>query len=71
LIAEGPTDRDQIIDTHDRVERLRAACGTSSATATKNVNRTAIYDASRKRGEDHLLASFEVRDLIDFTMTGK
>lgn len=74
LIDEGLAQRDQIIDTPERVKRLARGMWNAwneFGDRTENVNRAAIYNASRGRGESHLVASFEARDLMDFTMTGK
>jgi len=39
-------------------------------TRLENVNRAALYDKLRKEGKSHLEASFEARDLMDFSNTG-
>nr|MBS3723992.1 hypothetical protein [Delftia sp. PE138] len=38
---------------------------------TENVNRTALYERLRAKGLSHAEASFQARDLMDFSMSGK
>lgn len=38
---------------------------------TENVNRTALYERLRTKGLSHVEASFQARDLMDFSMSGK
>ena len=36
----------------------------------ENVNRAALYEQLRKQGKSHLYASFQARDLLDFSQSG-
>ncbi len=36
----------------------------------ENVNRAALYEQLRQRGKSHLYASFQARDLLDFSQSG-
>lgn len=74
LIREKIADDGQILDTP---EKLKAALGTAwrwwneVGDRSETINRSAVYERARARGASHLEASYEARDLLDFTMSGK
>lgn len=73
LINMGVKDAD-IFDTPEKVKNgLRAAWDWWDRVGDRSetVNRAAIYKNAIKAGKSHLEASYEARDLMDFTMSGK
>jgi len=72
LIAKGVKESD-ILDTPDKIKaglsklfEKYEELGNKSEAA----NRMALYNQLRERGLSHLQASFEARDLMDFSMQG-
>lgn len=73
LIKMGVKDAD-ILDTGEKIAgALRSMWDWWDRTGDRaeTVNRSAIYQNAIKAGKTHLEASYEARDLMDFTMAGK
>lgn len=73
LIEMGIDDA-QILGTPERAKNaLRAAWDwwADVGDRSETINRSAVYERARARGATHLEASYEARDLMDFTMGGK
>lgn len=73
LIRAG-IDEGQILDTPAKAKKaLHEAWRWYQETGDRgeSVNRAVIYDRARAAGKSHLEASYEARDLLDFTMGGK
>ncbi len=73
LIEMGIDDA-QILGTPERAKNaLRAAWDwwNDVGDRSETINRSAVYERARARGATHLEASYEARDLMDFTMGGK
>ncbi len=67
---------DTILNSPDKIARLwdamRGAWDRYEEVGDRleNANRAALYDQLRKQGKSHLYASFQARDLMDFSQTG-
>lgn len=73
LIATG-VNPDQILDTPTKLKRgVQAAFQWWQDVGDRGetVNRAVIYERAIQSGKNHLQASYEARDLIDFTAGGK
>jgi len=73
LIEMGIEDS-QILDTQDKIANaLHAAFDwwKEVGDRSETINRAAVYQNAIKAGKSHLEASFEARDLLDFTAGGK
>lgn len=73
LIATG-VNPDQILDTATKLKRgVQAAFQWWQDVGDRGetVNRAVIYERAIQAGKNHLQASYEARDLIDFTAGGK
>lgn len=73
LIATG-VNPDQILDTATKLKRgVQAAFQwwQDIGDRGETVNRAVIYERAIQAGKNHLQASYEARDLIDFTAGGK
>ncbi|MFC4819202.1 LPD38 domain-containing protein [Dokdonella ginsengisoli] len=73
LIASG-VDESRILDSSAKIKKaLREAWHSYQELGDRgeSVNRAAIYERARAAGKSHLEASYEARDLLDFTMAGK
>jgi hypothetical protein len=73
LIKMGVKDAD-ILTTPEKVKNaMRSAWDWWDRVGDRSetVNRAAIYENAIKAGKSHLEASYEARDLMDFTMSGK
>lgn len=72
LIEKG-IDRDTILDTPDRIKKgLRMAWEKYQdwGNASEAANRLALYKQLRDKGLSHLEATYQARDLLDFSMQG-
>lgn len=72
LIANGVKESD-ILDTPDKIKDGLAklfAKYEDLGNKSEAANRMALYNQLRERGLTHLQASFEARDLMDFSMQG-
>ena len=73
LVDKG-VDVGTILDTPEKVKgKLQAALDwyNQQGNRFENANRLALYDKLRKEGKTHLEASFQARDLMDFSMQGQ
>jgi len=73
LIRSG-VDGSQILDTPAKVKKALGEAWhwyQEMGDRGESVNRAVIYDRARAAGKSHLEASYEARDLLDFTMSGK
>ena len=73
LIRSG-VDESQILDTPAKVKKALGDAWHAYqelGDRGESVNRAVIYDRARAAGKSHLEASYEARDLLDFTMSGK
>jgi len=73
LIRSG-VDESQILDTPAKVKKALGKAWHAYqelGDRGESVNRAVIYDRARAVGKSHLEASYEARDLLDFTMSGK
>ena len=73
LVDKG-TDIGTILDTPGKIkDKLQAALDwyNTQGNRFENANRLALYDKLRKEGKSHLEASFQARDLMDFSMQGQ
>ena len=73
LVDKG-TDVGTILDTPGKIKgKLQAALDwyNTQGNRFENANRLALYDKLRKEGKSHLEASFQARDLMDFSMQGQ
>lgn len=72
LIEKG-INRDTILDTPDRIRKgLRMAWDKYQdwGNASESANRLALYKQLRDKGMSHLEATYQARDLLDFSMQG-
>ncbi len=72
LIEKG-INRDTILDTPDRIKKgLRMAWEKYQdwGNASEAANRLALYKQLRDKGLSHLEATYQARDLLDFSMQG-
>ena len=72
LIEKG-INRDTILDTPDRIRKgLRMAWDKYQdwGNASEAANRLALYKQLRDKGMSHLEATYQARDLLDFSMQG-
>lgn len=72
LIEKG-INRDTILDTPDRIRKgLRMAWDKYQdwGNASEAANRLALYKQLRYKGMSHLEATYQARDLLDFSMQG-
>lgn len=72
LIEKG-INRDTILDTPDRIRKgLRIAWDKYQdwGNASEAANRLALYKQLRDKGMSHLEATYQARDLLDFSMQG-
>ncbi|MDR1076350.1 MAG: LPD5 domain-containing protein [Xanthomonadaceae bacterium] len=72
LISMGIQDN-QILDTQDKVKnafRRFYDWWQEVGDRGETINRAAIYERALQEGRDHLQASFEARDLLNFTSMG-
>ena len=73
LVDKG-VDYGTILDTPAKIKgKLQAALDwyNQQGNRFENANRLALYDKLRKEGKSHLEASFQARDLMDFSMQGQ
>jgi hypothetical protein len=73
-LIEAGIDANSILDKpHKVVAMLRKAWDAYQEYGDRGeqVNRAALYEQLRARGYSHLEASFQARDLLDFSMQGK
>jgi hypothetical protein len=73
LIKEGVKDS-QILDSDDKIRNALSAAWDwwkETGDRSETINRAAVYQNAIKAGKSHLEASYEARDLLDFTMGGK
>jgi hypothetical protein len=72
LLAKGVKEN-EILDTKDKIkDGLRYAWDKYQEWGNKSeaANRMALYNQLREKGLSHLEASFQARDLLDFSMQG-
>lgn len=73
LAAELNVDPNQVVSSPAALAKvLRKAYDWYQETGDRSetINRAAIYDAARAKGKSHLEASYQARDLLDFTSSG-
>jgi hypothetical protein len=73
LISEGIKDG-QILNTPEKVKNALSEAWDwykETGDRSESINRAAVYQNAIKAGKNHLEASYEARDLLDFTMGGK
>ena len=74
LVREKIAGHDQILDTREKIgNAFKDAWEWWKDVGDKSetINRAVLYENARKAGKNHLEASYEARDLLDFTMGGK
>lgn len=74
LMKELTIKDSQILDTQDKVKHFLFKGWDwykELGDRGENINRAAIYERARAKGKDHLQGSFEARDLMNFTSSGK
>ena len=72
LLASG-VNGENIVDTKEKVEHFLKKLWhkyEEIGNRSENINRIALYKKLRAEGKTHLEASFEARDLMDFSMSG-
>ena len=73
-LIEAGVDENEILDKPHKVKAMLQKMWDAYqefGDRGENVNRAALYKQLRDRGLDHLEASYQARDLLDFSMQGK
>jgi hypothetical protein len=76
LIRQGITSADKILDTSTKVQDFKDQVQgvwhqyQELGDRSENINRAALYKQLRDRGVSHTEASFQARDMLDFSMGG-
>ncbi len=74
LVKEKIAHSGQILDTKEKVANAFKdgwEWWKDAGDKAETINRAVLYENARKAGKTHLEASYEARDLLDFTMGGK